>query len=386
MAVLQLQLLGGFQARLGRRSLRLPRKAQALLAYLALAPRAQAPRASLATRFWGEGAEDDARNNLCQVLFRIRRSLRTASGAVALEGDTVGLDTALIDTDAITFQRLATRGGETSLAEAAELYRGDLLEGLDVGEPSFDEWLRGERERLRQLGIDVLSRCLAKDLERGRREAAIQTALRLLAMDPLQEDVHQTLMRAYAGEGRRTAPLRQYQICVDALQRELQVEPEPGTRTLYLDILRQPRPRAPSAPPTARSAAPRGFGGPPLIGRDAEMTRMRQELAGAARRGGRIVALLGEAGVGKTRVLQEVMAEAAASGWVVLEGRGHETEQGLPFALWVGACRSAGAIDDARLRDLALPWREPLTTLFPEIAAGARPAEGASKRGSAPAL
>ena len=64
MAVLQLQLLGGFQARLGSRALRLPRKAQALLAYLALAPGAQATRASLATRFWGEGGEDDARNNL----------------------------------------------------------------------------------------------------------------------------------------------------------------------------------------------------------------------------------------------------------------------------------------------------------------------------------
>ena len=186
-------------------------------------------------------------------------------------------------------------------------------------------------------------------------------------MDPLQEDVHQTLMRAYAGEGRRTAALRQYQICVDALHRELQVEPEPETRTLYLDILRQPRPRAASAPQTARSAAPRGFGGPPLIGRDAEMSRLRQELsgAGAGRRGGRIVALLGEADVGKTRILQEVIAEAGASGWVVLEGRGHETEQGLPFALWVDACRSAGVIDDARIIDLAPPWREPLTTLFP---------------------
>lgn len=165
-----------------------------MLAYLALTPGAQAPRASLATRFWGEGGEDDARNNLRQVLFRIRRSLGTASGALALEGDTVGLDTALIETDALTFQRLASRGEEASLAEAAALYRGELLEGLDVGEPSFDEWLRGERERLRQLGIDVLSRFLAKDLERGRREAAIQTALRLLAMDPLREDVHQTLI------------------------------------------------------------------------------------------------------------------------------------------------------------------------------------------------
>src|SRR5262249_58629303 len=67
---------------------------------------------------------------------------------------------------------------------------------------------------------------------------ALQTALRLLALDPLQEPVHRTLMRLYAELGRRGAALRQYQLCVSVLQRELRVEPEAATRQLYQEILR----------------------------------------------------------------------------------------------------------------------------------------------------
>ena len=68
---------------------------------------------------------------------------------------------------------------------------------------------------------------------------AIQSALRLLALDPLQEPVHRTLMRLYMEAGRRGAALRQYQQCVSALGRELGVEPEAETKALYEEVLRQ---------------------------------------------------------------------------------------------------------------------------------------------------
>src|SRR6185369_3312384 len=71
-------------------------------------------------------------------------------------------------------------------------------------------------------------------------ERAIQTAVRLLGLDPLQEGVHRTLMRLYARQGRRGAALKQYQVCVGALQRELGIEPEAETKQLYQDLLRRP--------------------------------------------------------------------------------------------------------------------------------------------------
>src|SRR5206468_7195362 len=133
-------------------------------------------------------------------------------------------------------------GSVSALAESAELYRGDLLAGLTLREPPFEEWLIAERERLRQLSIEALARLLADQRQAGEVDGAIQTALRLLAMDPLQEPVHRTLMGLYARAGRRGAALRQYQECLTVLERELRTQPEGATNTLYREILQSKDP------------------------------------------------------------------------------------------------------------------------------------------------
>src|SRR5262249_25085226 len=121
---------------------------------------------------------------------------------------------------------------------AAGYYRGDLLAGVSVEAPPFEDWLMSERERLRELALEMLARLLASQRAIGATAPAVQTALRLLGLDPLQEAVHRTLMRLYAQLGRRDAALRQYQECVDVLRRELAVEPEAETKELYQEILR----------------------------------------------------------------------------------------------------------------------------------------------------
>ena len=103
------------------------------------------------------------------------------------------------------------RESTVALEAAADLYRGDLLEGLDFRGALFEDWLMAERERLRELALDALARLLAYQRSAGLAEPALQTALRLIALDPLQEAVHRTLMRLYAQLGRRGAALRQYQ-------------------------------------------------------------------------------------------------------------------------------------------------------------------------------
>ena len=138
-----------------------------------------------------------------------------------------------------------------------------------------------ERERLRELALDALAKFLAHQQRPGvRGEAAVQTALRLIALDPLQETVHRTLMRLYARLGRRAAALRQYQLCVSVLQRELGVEPEADTRELYQEILRRRPQRTGVDAGTLTRVRPDPFPVPPtigttstpLIGRDAELT------------------------------------------------------------------------------------------------------------------
>ena len=123
--------------------------------------------------------------------------------------------------------------------EALGLYEGDFLDGLAVQEPPFEDWLQRERERLREMALQALARLLAHQRSTGSTEEATQTALRLLALDPLQEAVHRALMSLYADTGRRGAALRQYQVCVTTLQRELRAEPEAETKALYQEILRR---------------------------------------------------------------------------------------------------------------------------------------------------
>ena len=242
MALISLALLGGFRARLDAGpALTLPtRKAQAVLAYLAV-PLGQAhPRDKLAALLWGDRPETLARKSLRQTLFIIRRALADQTSAwLDLDGGALALNPAAVDVDVSRFEHRLADGTPAALAEAVTLYQGDLLQGLAVEEPLFEEWLMLERERLREAALEGLARLLAHQRGTGANEAAVQTGLRLLALDPLQESCHRALMQLYARLGRRDAALRQYQQCVDVVRRELHTEPEAETSALYQQILRQ---------------------------------------------------------------------------------------------------------------------------------------------------
>lgn len=372
---LTLTLLGGFQARLEPGgACRLPtRKAQALLAYLAV-PSGQAhPRDKLASLLWGGVSQESARASLRQALFALRTVLRPVKPpAIVQSADTLALDPAAVEVDVGTFERLARQDTPEALEQAAALYQGDFLDGFAVEEAPFEEWLVSQRERLRELALEALARLLGHHRQRGALEPAVHAAIRLLALDPLQEPVHRSLMRLYLGLGRRGAALRQYQHCVGVLQRELGLDPEPETKALYQEVLRHRpggraiaeveravEPPASAAGPAPWLAWPRAEG--PLIGRGEEMARLRA----AFTRGGRrpAVAVLGEAGVGKTRVISELAAEAEAAGMRVLLGRSYESERVLPFGPWVDALRPARG----DLTGLGPHWRAELAHLIPEV-------------------
>jgi DNA-binding SARP family transcriptional activator len=143
-----------------------------------------------------------------------------------------------------------------ALERAAGLYRGDLLEGLAIAEPPFEEWLTAERERLLEMGLEALVRLLAHQIRIAVNDEAVQTAIRVLGLDPTQESVHRSLMRLYARQGRRGAAPRQYQICIATLERELGVEPEPETKQLYRELLQAPEAAAACRHPLCRSPPP----------------------------------------------------------------------------------------------------------------------------------
>jgi TolB-like protein/regulator of sirC expression with transglutaminase-like and TPR domain len=241
MTVLTIRLLGGFEARLGAGPpAAFPtKKARALLAYLAARPAQAHSRDQIAELLWGARADEQARGSLRRTLSDLRKALPLEDGEwLVSDGDTVKLDDGNVDVDVARFERLAADGGASALEQAIELYGGEFLAGLGLQEGAFEEWLRTERERLRQLALKALTKLLAHHTASEALDPAIQTATRLLALDPANEPAHRTLMQLYARQGRRSEALRQYRLCCEVLMRDLGIQPDAATEALHRELQR----------------------------------------------------------------------------------------------------------------------------------------------------
>ena len=242
---LSLTLLGGFELESDGAPVPLSeRKARALLAALALARHRRASRARLARLFWGASDPEQARGSLRQTLARLRRAGLTIETP---EPDSVALPEAM-DIDVDAFRAALARG---DAAEAIRRYRGDLMEGQAFRDPSIEDWLEAERAGLRGLATEAF----AAELDRlDERPEGAELAHRLLALEPLRERAHRTLMRLDAARGDTSAALARFAALRDLLRRELGVLPEAET-TALAEAIRGGRLRR--APPKPVDEAPR---------------------------------------------------------------------------------------------------------------------------------
>ena len=236
MAVLHLKVLGGFEARLSTgETAEIPiRKGQALLAYLALNPDKTMGRSKLTGLLWGDHGDTQAQASLRQTLAVLRKALEPMQDQVLrADRQSIGLDRESLEVDAVFFQDLVASGTPPDLETAVSLYRGDLLDGFDVSDPGFQDWLENERRRFHDLMTGALNALMAHKRADGATQDAVVLGQRLLTLDPLQEGVHRALMALYVELGQRQAALQQYQRCRELLASELGVEPEAETEALY---------------------------------------------------------------------------------------------------------------------------------------------------------
>lgn len=355
---LSLRLLGSFEIA----GFKLPtRKGEALLGYLAVDAGTLRRRDTLMALLWGDRSDRQARHSLSQTLFSVRKALGDRGDALVVDGDCVMLSAADCAVDARSFETMAAGSDCAAWREAARLYRGELLQGLHLREPGFQEWVTGERGRFQEAAVGVFSRLVERHEADGEPDAAIRSALRLIALDPLRESAHRALMRLYAAQGETAAALRQYEHCAALLERELGVEPEAETRGLYTDIARRRRsarptvagPAAPASAPAlpsparARALAPLPdplppvpcgpaavCPGPEIFGRDAELAKLDACLADALAGQRRLVFVTGEAGLGKTTLVDAFLARIAAGRPEIMIGRGQSIDlrgPGEPF-------------------------------------------------------
>jgi DNA-binding SARP family transcriptional activator/Tfp pilus assembly protein PilF len=246
-----IRLLGPFEMQVGAGAPpRLPKKAQALLAFLALARGRTVPRDQLATLLWGDSGTEQARQSLRQALVSLRNAFEH-HGDDLLVADTVSVrlapDRAAIDAD--EFEAAARSEPLHDLERANALYRDELLAGLHIPVEPFSRWVTIERQRFLSLRLDLLQRLALAQAEARRLDDAVGSARQLVVLDPLREEAHRLLIRLLAENGNRSAALLQYDRCIDILREELGVDPEPET----IEIAEAVRTGAPAPRPAVRA-------------------------------------------------------------------------------------------------------------------------------------
>ncbi|RMD65183.1 MAG: hypothetical protein D6826_00700 [Alphaproteobacteria bacterium] len=269
MADLSVRLFGGFEVRRSAGpSIVFPtRKARALVALLARHPGQLQTREALAAILWPNSAEPEAHGSLRQALKLVRRAIEDRDqGVIVSEGDALVLKPAAVEVDVDCFEQLYEAGTWQALENAAELYRGDFLQGANLADGPFADWALVERQRLHEHALEVFSKLLAHRLDAGETQLAVDAALRLLAFDPLEETVHRQLMQIYLEQGRRGAAIEQYRLCRAILERELGVQPEPETEGLYQEICRH---RSQVGAPAIDLGPPVEPAAPPSLAEDA---------------------------------------------------------------------------------------------------------------------
>src|SRR5579862_816779 len=336
------------------------RKAIALLALLAVTGREHS-REQLADLLWPDADSAKGRASL-------RRTLSVTAAAMGagltITRAAVTLELSAVQVDVREFSALIARQDAASLERAVALYRDDFLAGFTVrGCPDFEDWQSSVADELRQSLARGLQRLVSACITAGELERATAHARRWLQLDPLHEPAHQAIIRLHGWAGQRSAAMRQYRSLVRVLDRDLAVRPLPETTRLYDDV-RAGRLELPPAPSVVRAAEPPAVAAPevaapgvaaseasgaagiwPLVGREAELAALRAAWR-ATGTAGRVVAIAGQAGSGKTRLITEFRTEATRppAGAVVLAARCHDGETALPFVLAADLLRTALAV------------------------------------------
>jgi DNA-binding SARP family transcriptional activator len=364
------------------------RKAQAVLLYLAVEGGLHS-RSKLAALLWPDSEPQVARKALRNALALLRNLLAAPAASPAQhshllsEGELLGLDPKTpreLDLDVVqqaytAAQRLTTPPAEeqraalvTGLQQALAVVRGPFLDGFWLGEDApFDEWVRQQQQQW-QVRLQLLyERLSAWQEASGELEQVKATLVRWLALDPLAEEAYRRLMRVHLALGDPTAAARVYATCRARLAEELQVKPSAETVALAEHIRASAARRGSLPDATPAQRRPPGELVTPLVGRQASFSHLVESFQQARQGQPQAVLVVGEAGIGKTRLAREWVAWAAAQGADVLAGHAFEIGGRLPYQPLVEALRPRLEAENAPEDLLEDLWLAELSRLLPEL-------------------
>lgn len=361
-ATLTVRLLGDFALTYGGdpvTTIKTPRL-QSLFAYLLLHRQATHARRRLAFLLWPDSSEAQALTNLRKQLLYLQQALPAPDSLLHIERGSIQLrPDADIRLDVEEFecalsQAACAKGDQARLAlvNAVTHYQGELFPGC------YDEWIFPLRERLHGQFVYGLECLVHLCEEQQLYGVAIEYVQRLLQQDTLRESSYRHLMRLYALNGERALALRAYHTCVTQLKEELGVEPDEETQAAYERLLHH-QPVEEAVRTVAASA--------PLIGRQPEWQTLQQQWRRAVQGEARFILLTGEAGIGKTRLAEELLDWAWRQGIATARTRSYAAEGRLAYAPVVEWLRSDAFA--SKLQQVETAWLPELTRLLPELAA-----------------
>jgi DNA-binding SARP family transcriptional activator len=273
--------------------------------------------------------------------------------------------------DVDELERLVTQGaaweraGRPALAEASYRAGLDLYVGPFLPEDLYADWVAPQRERCHRLYLDALLALGGLLFRRADREA-IRLAERLLAADPYSDTGVQAVMLTRATFGDVSAALDAYARFSQRVLDELGASPGAETERLHIAILRgEPLGDWPRPWP-ARPASPSMRADRALVGRERELRALEQALERAAAGRPTVVVLTGEAGIGKSRLL-EALRTLAQSRVHLLGAAGRERDRHLPFQLLAEAIRSLDVAPEV-FQAATGPYADAIAELVPDLA------------------
>jgi DNA-binding SARP family transcriptional activator len=354
---LQVSLLGGFNLWYGDTAVsNLDTRCQSLLAYLILNRNTAHTRQQIAFLFWPDSTEAQARTNLRKAIYKLRQNLPETDQFLLINRQTIQwkpdapftLDVAKFENSLpIPPTENSPQSSVSNLQETVALYRGDLLP------EHYDDWILAARERLRQRYLVSLDQLILHLEQERQYQSAIRYAHRLLREDPLHEAAYRRLMRLQALDGNVAGALRIYHTCTTTLQRDLGVPPSPATQETYERLLKIETPGA--VPLLARV---------PLVAREPVWNKL-QAIWRQTRQQPQVVLLSGEAGIGKTRMAEELLDWAERQGITTVTAVCYAAEGQLPYAPVADWLRSDKL--QAVLDGMADKWLIECARLLPEL-------------------
>lgn len=339
-----------------------PPRTLPLLAYLALHRDRSFHRSMLAGIFWPDASESEARANLRRHIHYLQNALPPAPEAspwLLITTQSIQWNPAAPTwVDVAAFEQFMQE--EESIQSAVDLYQGELLRGLD------EEWIYYERERLQNLYIQGLRQIVLQGQRNRLPDQSIAAAERILKVDPYCESVLLQLMKLYYEQGDRAGALQAYERFAGLLEQELQIRPMPETVALYQAVLQN----APATLP--EKLAPAFFTQTPSeetpwVGRVEELEVLAYAWKRAAHGSGNLVLIGGEAGIGKTRLIQQFQKTVEQQGPVLLLHGAVLPTEAAPYQAITAALTPALTTALAQCSPQGLPadWKIPLARLLP---------------------